>query len=79
MLVDACRRAGAARLTSVIPYLGYARQDRRSAPGEPVGIRVVGDLLAALSVDQALVVDAHARDLEAIFGIPVENTTGVPA
>ncbi|HWB72607.1 MAG TPA: ribose-phosphate pyrophosphokinase [Egibacteraceae bacterium] len=78
LLADACRRAGAAQLTAVVPYLCYARQDRRTEPGEPVSVRVVGDLLAASGVDRVLVVDPHTPNLEAIFGIPVEIATAVP-
>lgn len=77
LLADACRRAGAARLTAVVPYLGYARQDRRTAPGEPVSIRVVGEHFAAAGVDRALVVDPHNPTIEAIFAIPVQRTTAI--
>lgn len=77
LLADACRRAGAVRLTAVVPYLGYARQDRRTAPGEPVSIRVIGELMAASGVDRVLVVDPHNPTVEAIFGIPVQRTTAI--
>lgn len=78
MLADAVRRCGAERVLAVVPYLGYARQDRRTDPGQPVGIRVVGDLLAAVGIDRVLAVDAHTRDLEAISTVPVEPATAVP-
>lgn len=78
MLVDAVRRCGAGRVVAVVPYLGYARQDRRTEPGQPVGIRVVGDLLATMGVDRVLAVDPHSRALEAIFSVPVEPATAVP-
>lgn len=77
LLADACGRAGAARVTAVVPYLGYARQDRRTAPGEPVSVRVVGELLRAVGVARALVVDPHTPAVEAILGIPVERVTAV--
>lgn len=79
LLADAARRCGAAQLTAVIPYLGYARQDRRRRPGEPISIRVVGDLLATQGIGRVLVVDPHTPDLEAIFSTPVESATAVPA
>lgn len=78
MLADAVRRCGADRIVAVVPYLGYARQDRRTEPGQPVGIRVVGDMFATVGVRRVLVVDPHARDLEAIFDVAVEPATAVP-
>jgi ribose-phosphate pyrophosphokinase len=77
MLVDACRRGGAGRITTVIPYFGYARQDRRRVAGEAVGARVVADLIGALQVDRVLVVDPHTPGLEALFGMPVEAVSAV--
>lgn len=78
MLTDAVRRCGAVRVIAVVPYLGYARQDRRTDPGQPVGIRLVGDLLSTAGIDRLLVVDPHTRDLEAILSVPVEPATAVP-
>lgn len=78
LLVDACRRAGAERLTAVVPYFGYARQDRRRATGEPVSARVVADLLGAVRVDRVLTVDPHTRSLEAMFEAPVHAVSAVP-
>lgn len=78
LLADACRRAGAGRITAVVPYLVYARQDRRTAPGEPISIRVIADLVAASGVERLVVVDPHTPDVEAIFDIPVLSTTAVP-
>lgn len=78
LLLDACRRAGAARVTAVVPYLGYARQDRRTAEGEAVGARLVADVLAAAGAQRLLVVDPHTPAVEAMFGIPVEMITAVP-
>ena len=77
MLADAARRDGAGRVTAVIPYLAYARQDRRVNTGEPVGARVVADLLAAVHVDRVLVVDPHTATLEAMFPMPVERISAV--
>lgn len=78
LLLDACRRAGADRLTAVVPYYGYARQDRRGRAGEAVGARVVADTLAAVGVDRLVVVDPHTAALEAMCAMPVEMLTAVP-
>jgi ribose-phosphate pyrophosphokinase len=78
LLADACRRAGAARLTAVMPYFGYARQDRRTDVRTPVGGRLVADLLGAGGLDRAVVVDLHAAAVEGFFSIPVEHLTAVP-
>jgi ribose-phosphate pyrophosphokinase len=78
LLVDAARRAHAGRVTAVIPYFGYARQDRRSRPGEAVAARVVADAVASAGADRAVLVDPHTTALEAMFPIPVETLTAVP-
>jgi ribose-phosphate pyrophosphokinase len=78
LLLDACRRAGAATITAVVPYFGYARQDRRGQPGEPVGSRVVADVLASAGAQRLVVVDPHTPTLEAMCSIPVEMVTAVP-
>ena len=79
LLLDACRRDGAGRITAVVPYFGYARQDRRGRSGEPVGARVAADALAASGAQCLVVVDPHSAALEAMCGIPVEILTAVPA
>ena len=78
LLVDACRRAGAARLTAVTPYFGYARQDRRAAGREPVGARLMADLLAAGHVQRLVAIDLHSAALEGAFSIPLEHVSAVP-
>jgi ribose-phosphate pyrophosphokinase len=78
LLLDACRRAGAGTITAVVPYFGYARQDRRGRPGQAVGSRVVADLLASAGADRLVVVDPHTPTLEAMCSIPVEMVTAVP-
>lgn len=78
LLADAAYRAGATRITAVVPYLAYARQDRRTTIGQPVGLRVVADILRASHVDRLVVVDPHTPALESIFSVPVETTTAVP-
>ena len=79
LLLDACRRAGAGRITAVVPYFGYARQDRRSRPGEPVGARVAADALATSGAQRLVVIDPHTAALEAMCGMPVEMLTAMPA
>jgi ribose-phosphate pyrophosphokinase len=79
LLADAAHRAGAARLTAVIPYLGYARQDRRASGREAVGARLVAELLAAGGlVQRVVVVDVHSPAVEGFFGIPLEHLSAVP-
>jgi ribose-phosphate pyrophosphokinase len=78
LLLDACRRGGADRVTAVLPYYGYARQDRRARAGEAVGARVVADLLGAVRADRLVVIDPHTIALEAMCPMPVEMLTAVP-
>lgn len=78
LLLDACRRAGAARVTAVLPYVAYARQDRRTRPGEAVGARVVLDAAGAAGADRLVVVDPHTAALEAMSPVPMEMLTAVP-
>jgi ribose-phosphate pyrophosphokinase len=78
MLADACKRAGAARVIAVVPYFGYARQDRRSTPGEAIGARAVANLIEAAGIDQLVVIDPHSAALETMFRIPVEALSAVP-
>jgi ribose-phosphate pyrophosphokinase len=77
MLVDACRRAGAVRLTAVIPYFGYARQDRRANGRDPVGARLVADLLGASGVDRIVTLDLHSVALEGFFPFPLEHLSAI--
>ncbi|HUY20458.1 MAG TPA: ribose-phosphate pyrophosphokinase [Candidatus Binataceae bacterium] len=72
-LADACRRAGAARLTGVVPYFGYARQDRRANGREAVGGRLVADLLAVVAFERIVAVDLHTVSLEGFFSMPPEH------
>ncbi|MCI4674135.1 ribose-phosphate diphosphokinase [Candidatus Mycolicibacterium alkanivorans] len=78
LLLDACRRSRAARVTAVVPYFGYARQDRRTAAGQALGSAVVTDAIAAAGADRLVVVDPHTPSLEAQCRIPVETLTAVP-
>ena len=78
LLLDACRRAGAGRVTAVVPYFGYARQDRRGRSGQAVGAKVIADALAAAGAQRLVVVDPHTSALEAMCAMPVEMVTAVP-
>jgi len=73
LLADACRRAGAARLTAVMPYFGYGRQDRRSQGREAVGARLVADLVGIAGFASVVAVDLHTPALEACFDMPLEH------
>ena len=77
LLADACRRANARRLTAVIPYLGYARKDRRTNPGDAVGLAVVADLLGPSRIDRAVLVDPHVAQADSIFRVPLEVVSGM--
>jgi ribose-phosphate pyrophosphokinase len=77
LLADAARRAGAERLTAVVPYFGYARQDRRAHGRESVGARLVADVLRASGVDRVVGVDMHTSALEGFFSIPLEHLSAV--
>lgn len=78
LLVDACRRAGAARITAVMPYFGYARQDRRGRAGQAIAVHVVANALASAGMWRLIVVDPHTVALEAICAVPTEMLTAVP-
>ena len=78
MLADACRRAGATRMTAVIPYFGYARQDRRATGRDPVGARLVADLLRTSEIERVVAVDLHSAALEGFFPFPLEHLSAIP-
>ncbi len=78
LLADACRRAGAGRVTAVVPYFGYARQDRRASGREPVGARLIADLFAAAGIQRLVAIDLHSPTLEGFFSFPLEHLTAVP-
>jgi ribose-phosphate pyrophosphokinase len=77
LLADACRRAGAARLTAVVPYFGYARQDRRAKGREAVPGRLVADMLGVAGFQRIVSVDLHTPSLEGFFSIPLEHLSAV--
>ncbi|MBF6301558.1 ribose-phosphate diphosphokinase [Nocardia amamiensis] len=78
LLLDACRRARAARVTAVVPYFGYARQDRRTRSGQALGVRVAADAIANAGAERLVVVDPHTPTMEAVCSMPVETLTAVP-
>lgn len=78
LLADACWREDAARVTAVVPYFGYARQDRRPERGEAVAVRMVAEIMEAAAIDRVLVVDPHTPALESVFGVPLEAVSALP-
>jgi len=79
VMVDAVRRSSAARITAVIPYLGYARQDRRPRSARvPITAKVVADMIATVGTDRVLTVDLHADQIQGFFNIPVDNVYASP-
>jgi ribose-phosphate pyrophosphokinase len=79
MMVDACRRASAAHITAVVPYLGYARQDRRPrATRSAITAKLVADMICHAGVHRLLTLDLHSDQIQGFFGIPVDNVYGSP-
>ena len=76
ILIDACRRASAGRITAVIPYFGYARQDRKSKARDPISAKLVANLLTTAGADRVLTMDLHATQIQGFFDIPVDNMLG---
>jgi ribose-phosphate pyrophosphokinase len=79
VMADACKRASAGRITAVIPYLGYARQDRRQRSMRvPITAKLVADMIGLAGVDRVLTVDLHADQIQGFFGVPVDNVYASP-
>src|ERR1700688_4475438 len=78
LMIDALRRASAGRITAVIPYFGYARQDRKVAPRVPISAKVVADLITTAGANRVLTVDLHAGQIQGFFNIPVDNLFAMP-
>ncbi|WP_256473808.1 ribose-phosphate pyrophosphokinase [Microbulbifer okhotskensis] len=77
LLVDALRRASAGRVTAVVPYFGYARQDRRvRSQRVPISAKVVADMMVSVGIDRVLTVDLHAEQIQGFFDVPVDNVYG---
>ena len=78
IMIDALKRASAERITAVIPYYGYARQDRKVAPRVPITAKLVADLLTTAGADRVLTIDLHAGQIQGFFSIPVDNLFASP-
>lgn len=76
--LDALRRGSAQRITAVIPYFGYARQDRKSAPRSPISAKLVANLITVAGADRVLTMDLHAGQIQGFFDIPLDNLYGAP-
>jgi ribose-phosphate pyrophosphokinase len=77
-MMDALKRASARRITAVVPYFGYARQDRKDKPRAPISAKLVADLLTTAGADRALIVDLHAPQIQGFFNIPVDHLFASP-
>lgn len=78
IMIDACRRASAGRITAVMPYYGYARQDRKNAPRTPITSKLVANMLVEAGVDRILTMDLHAGQIQGFFDIPVDHLYATP-
>ena len=78
IMIDALRRASAGRITAVIPYFGYARQDRKAKARDPISAKVVANMLTAAGADRVLTMDLHAAQIQGFFDIPVDHLMGAP-
>ena len=78
VLVDACRRASAGRITAVIPYFGYARQDRKAKSRDPISAKLVANMITAAGANRVLTMDLHAAQIQGFFDIPLDHLLGNP-
>lgn len=78
VMIDAMRRASAGRITAVIPYFGYARQDRKAKSRDPISAKLVANLITQAGADRVLTMDLHANQIQGFFDIPVDNLLGAP-
>ena len=78
IMIDALKRASAGRITAVIPYFGYARQDRKTKPRDPISAKLVANLITKAGADRVLTMDLHANQIQGFFDIPVDNMLGSP-
>jgi ribose-phosphate pyrophosphokinase len=78
IVIDALRRASARRITAVIPYFGYARQDRKVAPRTPISAKLVANIITSAGADRVLTLDLHAGQIQGFFDIPVDNLYAAP-
>ncbi len=78
IMIDALKRASAGRITAVLPYYGYARQDRKAKARDPISAKLVADLITAAGADRMLTMDLHAAQIQGYFNIPVDHLVGEP-
>ncbi len=78
IMIDAFKRASAGRITAVMPYFGYARQDRKAKARDPISAKVVANMLVAAGADRVLTMDLHASQIQGFFDIPVDHLMGAP-
>ncbi len=78
IMIDALRRASAARITAVMPYFGYARQDRKPGPRTPISAKLVANLITTAGADRVLTIDLHAGQIQGFFDIPTDNLYAAP-
>ena len=78
IMIDAMKRASAARITAVVPYFGYARQDRKAKARDPISAKLVADLITTAGADRVLTMDLHAAQIQGFFNIPVDHLVGAP-
>ena len=78
IMIDAFKRASAGRITAVMPYFGYARQDRKAKARDPISAKVVANMLTAAGADRVLTMDLHASQIQGFFDIPVDHLMGAP-
>ena len=78
VMIDACRRASAGRITAVIPYFGYARQDRKAKSRDPISAKLVANMITVAGADRVLTMDLHANQIQGFFDIPLDHLLGAP-
>ena len=78
IMIDAMKRASAARITAVMPYYGYARQDRKARPRDPISAKLIANILTSAGADRVLTMDLHCAQIQGFFDIPVDNLIGSP-
>jgi len=78
IMIDAVRRASASRITAVVPFYGYARQDRKDQPRVPISAKLVADLISTAGTDRVLTMDLHAGQIQGFFNVPVDHLYALP-
>ena len=78
IMIDAMKRASAGRITAVMPYFGYARQDRKAKARDPISAKLCADIITAAGADRILTMDLHANQIQGFFNIPVDHLIGAP-